>query len=35
GNDCLGFWSACNPKNDKCCANLVCSSKHKWCKGKL
>nr|A0A1S4NYE8.2 RecName: Full=Beta/delta-theraphotoxin-Pre1a; Short=Beta/delta-TRTX-Pre1a [Psalmopoeus reduncus] len=33
--DCLGWFSRCSPKNDKCCPNYKCSSKDLWCKYKI
>uniref|UniRef100_A0A482ZIE5 U41-Theraphotoxin-Sfo1a_1 n=1 Tax=Selenotholus foelschei TaxID=1905327 RepID=A0A482ZIE5_9ARAC len=33
--DCLGFGSACDPKNNKCCPSYVCTWKYPWCRYKI
>uniref|UniRef100_A0A482ZDM1 U21-Theraphotoxin-Ct1d_1 n=1 Tax=Coremiocnemis tropix TaxID=1904443 RepID=A0A482ZDM1_CORTR len=30
--DCLGWFSGCEPKNNKCCEGYVCHWKYPWCR---
>uniref|UniRef100_P0DRJ2 Mu-theraphotoxin-Ssp1a n=1 Tax=Selenotypus sp. TaxID=3400313 RepID=TX1A_SELSX len=30
--DCLGWFSGCDPNNNKCCEGYVCHWKYPWCR---